>query len=232
MTRAATLPLSFAAHGAALAAVVALSVMPAELPTARAAAPPLPLLPIFPAAPRPLPSPPAVRRSHDRVATHPGPPAAPAERPAQPVTTVGFPLIDGPPVDAPLDEGPATCPGCPVGPGVQTGDVSAPDGEGDGGAPLRIGGHIREPRKLHHVVPVYPDVARAARVQGSVVIECTLTPEGRVAGVSVVSGHPLLSAAAVHAVQQWRFTPNLLNDVAVPVILTVTVNFRLSGSVS
>jgi protein TonB len=229
MTRAATLPLSFAAHGAALAALVTLSVMPAELPTVRAAAPPLPWLPIFRAAPalRPSPPPAEVRRSADRPATRPGTTTTPAERSFQPVTAVGFPVIDGPPIDAPLDEGPATCPGCPVGP-VETGDVSPPDGQAKGGAPVRIGGHIREPRKLHHVVPVYPDIARAARVQGSVVIECTLTPEGQVAGVQVVHGHPLLSAAAVRAVQQWRFTPTLLNDVAVAVILTVTVNFTLS----
>jgi protein TonB len=64
-------------------------------------------------------------------------------------------------------------------------------------------------------------------VQGTVVVECTLTPEGRVADMRVVRGHTLLNEAALRAVEQWLFTPTLLNGVPVPVILTVTVNFQL-----
>ena len=99
--------------------------------------------------------------------------------------------------------------------------------EGSAVAPVRVGGAIREPRKLRHVVPVYPEIARAARVGGAVTIECTVTPEGHVDGARVVSGHPLLAPAARQAVEQWLFTPTLLNGVPVPVILTVTVNFQL-----
>ena len=75
--------------------------------------------------------------------------------------------------------------------------------------------------------PIYPEIARAARVQGFVILECTLTPEGNVSNLRVLSGHPLLDAAALRAVQQWRFTPTLLNGVPVPVILTVRVRFQL-----
>lgn len=60
-----------------------------------------------------------------------------------------------------------------------------------------------------------------------VVLECTLTPEGRVANARVLRGHPLLDGAALHAVTQWVFTPTLLNGVPVPVIMTVTVKFEL-----
>jgi len=120
------------------------------------------------------------------------------------------------------------CLGCDfggLGP-IETGPPHAGNGGGAGG-PVRIGGVIREPRKLRHVDPIYPEIARAARVQGAVDLECTLTPEGNVSNLRVLSGHPLLDAAALYAVQQWRFTPTLLNGVPVPVILTVRVRFEL-----
>jgi protein TonB len=124
------------------------------------------------------------------------------------------------------------CVGCDIGNSFPTGSGSEVDGEADGGTegggePVRVGGVIREPRKLRHVSPVYPEIARTARVQGLVVLECTLTPQGRVSDVRVVSGHPLLSPAAARAVEEWLFTPTLLNGVPVPVILTVTVKFEL-----
>jgi len=95
-------------------------------------------------------------------------------------------------------------------------------------APLRVGGGIREPRKLKNVDPTYPSVARAARIQGVVVIECVVGTDGRVADAKVVQGQPLLDGAALKAVQQWRYTPTLYEGVPVPVILTVTVTFRLA----
>ena len=90
-----------------------------------------------------------------------------------------------------------------------------------------VGGQIREPRKLKDVPPRYPEDAKAARVQGMVILECTISPEGNVTDVRVLRGIPLLDQAAIHAVKQWRYTPTLLNGVAVPVVMTVTVNFRL-----
>jgi protein TonB len=90
-----------------------------------------------------------------------------------------------------------------------------------------VGRLVRPPTKLRDARPIYPDIARQARVQGSVVIECIIAPDGRVDEVQVVSGHPLLQEAALDAVRQWRYTPSLLNGVPVPVIMTVTVNFIL-----
>jgi TonB family protein len=94
--------------------------------------------------------------------------------------------------------------------------------------PVRVGGSIAEPRKLHHVNPVYPKEAVQARVQGVVVLECTISPAGRVVEVRVLRGPAALTPAAVAAVRQWEYTPTLLNGVAVPVLMTVTVNFKLS----
>jgi protein TonB len=80
---------------------------------------------------------------------------------------------------------------------------------------------------VRHVAPVYPPLAVAARVQGSVRLECVIGEDGRVSEVAVVQGHPLLDAAAVEAVRQWRYRPTLLNGVRVSLVLTVVVDFRL-----
>ena len=93
---------------------------------------------------------------------------------------------------------------------------------------VRVGGQIKEPKKLKHVAPVYPAIATQARVQGVVILECTISPQGKVTDVKVLRGIPLLDQAATEAVRQWVYTPTLLNGVPVPVIMTVTVNFRLS----
>jgi periplasmic protein TonB len=93
---------------------------------------------------------------------------------------------------------------------------------------IRVGGQIKEPKKLKNVAPVYPDIAKQARVQGVVILECTISPQGKVTDVKVLRGIPLLDQAAIDAVKQWVYTPTLLNGVPVPVIMTVTVNFKLS----
>jgi protein TonB len=93
---------------------------------------------------------------------------------------------------------------------------------------VRVGGNIKEPTKIKNVNPAYPDIARQARVQGIVILECTISPQGRVTDVKVLRGIPLLDQAAVDAVKQWVYTPTLLNGVPVPVIMTVTVNFKFS----
>jgi TonB family protein len=93
---------------------------------------------------------------------------------------------------------------------------------------VRVGGSIPEPRKLKNVSPFYPAAARQARVQGVVILECTIGVDGRVKDIKVLRGVPLLDAAAMDAVRQWVYTPTLLNGVPVPVIMTVTVNFKLS----
>jgi len=92
-------------------------------------------------------------------------------------------------------------------------------------APVRIGGQVRPPTKIKDVKPVYPAVARSARVAGVVTIEATIGPDGKVIDAKVVRSIPLLDQAALDAVQQWEYTPTLLNGVPVPVVITVTINF-------
>jgi protein TonB len=92
---------------------------------------------------------------------------------------------------------------------------------------VRVGGAIRQPRKITDVRPVYPAIARSARVQGVVIVETTIDPAGNVGDVRVLRSIPLLDQAAVDAVKQWQFEPTLMNGAAVPVIMTATVNFTL-----
>src|SRR6185436_2772742 len=90
--------------------------------------------------------------------------------------------------------------------------------------PVRVGGNVSEPRKTKNVTPKYPDIARTARVQGVVILECTINEQGRVSDVQVLRGAPLLAPAAVEAVKQWEYEPTRLNGVPVSVVMTVTVN--------
>jgi protein TonB len=96
-------------------------------------------------------------------------------------------------------------------------------------APVRIrqGGDLREPVKVRHVAPEYPALAVAARVEGRVLLDCVIDEDGRVSSLTVLKSHPLLEAAALAAVQQWRYRPTLLNGTPVSVLLTVTVEFHL-----
>ena len=95
-------------------------------------------------------------------------------------------------------------------------------------APVRVGGAVRPPQKVQHVAPVYPAIARSARVTGVVIIEALIAEDGSVRTIMVLRSIPLLDQAAVDAVRQWRFTPTLLNGMPVPVIMTVTVAFTLN----
>jgi TonB family protein len=97
----------------------------------------------------------------------------------------------------------------------------------DGQAPVRVGGGISAPTKIRNVPPVYPPLAMSANVTGVVIIEATIDTTGAVADAKVLRSIPLLDQAALDAVKQWQFTPTLLNGQAVPVIMTMTVNFTL-----
>jgi protein TonB len=94
-------------------------------------------------------------------------------------------------------------------------------------APVRVGGDIKEPKKIKHVAPVYPEIAMSAGVQGVVILELIIDPNGDVSDARVLRSIALLDQAALDAVMQWRFTPTLLNGNPVSVVMTVTVNFSL-----
>ena len=76
--------------------------------------------------------------------------------------------------------------------------------------------------------PIYPPLAKQARIQGMVRLEAEISKQGTIESLRVVSGHPLLVQAALDAVKQWRYKPTILNNEPVAVATTIDVNFTLS----
>jgi protein TonB len=94
--------------------------------------------------------------------------------------------------------------------------------------PQRIGGQVAEANLIRKIAPAYPPLAKSARVQGTVKFTATISKEGNIENLQLVSGHPLLVNAAKEAVLQWKYKPTLLNGEPVEVITEIIVNFTLS----
>ncbi len=94
---------------------------------------------------------------------------------------------------------------------------------------VRVSQGVTQGMVLHKVNPTYPPLARTARVQGSVILAAVIGKDGTIQNLHVISGHPLLTQAALDAVKQWRYRPYILNGEPVEVDTQVTVNFTLSG---
>jgi protein TonB len=94
--------------------------------------------------------------------------------------------------------------------------------------PVRIGGAVKQPKLVNRLPPAYPPVAVSARVQGVVVLEAVVGPDGHVQDVRVLRSIPLLDQAAMDAVRRWEYEPLLVQGQAVPFVLTVTVAFTLA----
>ena len=92
---------------------------------------------------------------------------------------------------------------------------------------LRVGGPIKPPIKLVDVKPVYPEDARAAGIEGVVILEIVIGENGSVIEARVLRSIPDLDQAAIDAVSQWQFEPTLLNGEPVELEMNVTVNFTL-----
>ncbi len=92
--------------------------------------------------------------------------------------------------------------------------LSVPVSQGTTGGVLR-----------HKVQPVYPEEARRLHMTGSVVIDAVVNVEGQVDDLKLVSGDPLLSAAAMDAVRKWRYSPYLLNGKPIPKETRITISF-------
>jgi protein TonB len=91
-----------------------------------------------------------------------------------------------------------------------------------------VGGEISAPRLAYRVEPEYPPIAVSALIEGIVILEATVDDRGAVKDARVLRSHGILDAAAVRAVEQWRYEPLLLNGRATPFVLTVTVSFSLA----
>jgi protein TonB len=96
--------------------------------------------------------------------------------------------------------------------------------------PIPRGGNVVQSNLIHTVQPVYPRLAILARVQGAVILEAVITREGLIdkSRLRVLDGHQMLRAAAVEAVEQWRYRPTLLNGKPVEILTTITVNFTMN----
>ena len=94
---------------------------------------------------------------------------------------------------------------------------------------VRISQGVTKGLLIHRVEPTYPPLARAARVQGEVILSAIISTTGAIENLQLVSGHPMLVPAALTAVKQWRYKPYLLNGQPTEVETTITVIFTLSS---
>jgi protein TonB len=94
--------------------------------------------------------------------------------------------------------------------------------------PVRVGGEVKQPRLLFGPEPEYPILARQARLSGVVIIEAVIDEHGKVTGMRVVSGHPLLVPAALSAVSKRKYEPTVLDGEPTPIDLRVEVSFSFS----
>ena len=106
----------------------------------------------------------------------------------------------------------------------------APQPPGDSPTKANVGGNLPEAKVISRVPPVYPRLARLARVTGTVRVETTVGVDGRVRSAAAISGPPLLRQAAVEAIRQWVYAPGRLNGVPVEVTTQVDVGFTLPDS--
>jgi periplasmic protein TonB len=98
---------------------------------------------------------------------------------------------------------------------------------GSGVAPLPVGGVIAAPQRVVTAQPLYPSLAKIAKVQGTVDISVVIDAGGNVEQAKVVRSIPQLDDAAVNAVRKWKFSPTIVNGAAVPVTMVVHVTFAL-----
>ncbi len=83
---------------------------------------------------------------------------------------------------------------------------------------------------IRRVQPLYPPLARSARIQGSVLLAAEISKDGTIKDLKLISGHPMLVPAALQAVSQWRYRPYILNGEAIEVETQITVNFILGAN--
>jgi protein TonB len=93
---------------------------------------------------------------------------------------------------------------------------------------IRVGGNVQQAKLIRQPKPIYPPLAKQARISGVVKLNAIIGKDGTIQNLTVASGHPLLIPAALEAVKQWVYQPTLLNGEAVEVVTQIDVNFTLS----
>jgi TonB family protein len=217
-----TLVLSIVAHALVLAAVIVVPLFATDALPLPSSGPIKDWLPVVP--PTPVPAVVASRRTRATKADT-SQKSVPLEPPPQ--------IVDELPPNVP-----AVCDTCVVDP---TGSLLAVGTDGGTGLTLpepppppkpdppkilRLSS-VQMPTKVRDVAPVYPLIAQTAGIEGTVIIEAVIGADGLVRDARVLRSQMLLDQAALDAVRAWRYEPTRVGGVAVPVIVTVTVQFRL-----
>jgi periplasmic protein TonB len=174
------------------------------------------------------------------IADVPPVPVAPSTAPRRIQTDTPSSNDDAAPVEAPIGvhrESALLIPDEPIPGGLEgvVGGLGVPSITADAPPPIRdpvmepvrLSAGVKLPTRIKDVSPVYPEIARKARVQGVVILEAIIGVDGKVQQARVLRSVPLLDQAALNAVQSWEYTPTLLSGRPVPIIMTVTVQFRL-----
>jgi protein TonB len=222
--------LSLLLHGAGISALVLIPLLQATNPpeVAHAFTTPLlrPIMVVLPPAPiRTVARPPRPGAARAAAAIVPIPATAtdiPTSLPSNP----GIELDPVPGVEGmnPGNPGPGGIDGgCPLGSICGPAAVATAD---PGPTTVRIGGDIREPRLIENRAPVYPPMAQAAGVAGTVVLEAHVGPDGRVREIRIVEGHALFNDAALASVRSRRYEPLRLNGVPTDFLITITMAFN------
>jgi protein TonB len=93
---------------------------------------------------------------------------------------------------------------------------------------IRVGGQVQQANLIRQPKPIYPPLAKQARIQGVVRFNAIIGKDGTIQNLQLISGHPLLVPSAEEAVKQWLYKPTLLNGEPVEVATVIDVNFTLS----
>ncbi len=174
-----------------------------------------------------------LERRASSLTMNPRPFVSPVKIPA------GIPVVDDAGSDAPIyNPGPATTGTGTVLDGVIGGlgpVIAAPPKPpvahaqtAKPAAPIPIGGKVMEAKILKRVMPLYPPLAKSARISGKVHLMSIIAKDGTIQKLEVIDGHPLLIGAALEAVKQWIYRPTMLNGEPVDVIAPIEVNFTLT----
>jgi len=212
---------TFAFNAAILLALILIPLFYPEALTGKA----ISILMTVPQAPQEEPRP-VVRPEHATVVQTQMPAGAlvaPSVIPKGWKATTGTEVVEDPKWIALDGGGPGGMPGgMPHGTGMNPNIVRAPVG------PKRITSSMAVGLLIRKVIPEYPSIGRAIRLEGTVVLQATISKSGTIENLHVVSGPAMLQQAALDAVKQWQYKPYLLNGEPVEVETTVNVEFKLN----
>jgi protein TonB len=93
----------------------------------------------------------------------------------------------------------------------------------------RVSGGVMAGNVIYGPKPAYPAIARAAHIQGTVVLAATISKTGTIENLHVISGNPMLNQGVLETVRTWRYKPFLLNGEPTEVETTININFTSAG---